>query len=62
MNGLQKAMTNKPWQEELLWVQRNELGVIVGVREHPPQTGEMIPTAPRETKTTPTGLGAGEGQ
>ena len=34
----------KPWVQELIWVRRNERGILINISEKPPQTGEMIPT------------------
>lgn len=33
-----------PWMQELVWVRRNDNGVIVGVSFDPPKTGDFIPT------------------
>jgi hypothetical protein len=44
----QRHFKNGPWQQEPIWVQRNALGIIVGMSEKPPQTGEIIPNLPKE--------------
>ncbi len=36
--------------QELIWVRRNDAGVIVGYSEKPPQTGDLIPTVPRKVQ------------
>lgn len=50
-------MPKKPWVQELLWVQRNEQGVVIGISEKPPKTGDFIPTVPAKEKG-PIGVGA----
>lgn len=47
--------TRLTWTEEPMWVQRNELGVIVGISPYPPKNGDFIPTVPRKEK--PKGAG-----
>jgi len=34
------------WAQELMWVKRNKQGVVIGVRELPPETENFIPTLP----------------
>lgn len=40
-----------PWMQELVWVRRNDNGVIVGVSFDPPKTGDLIPTVPTVKRT-----------
>jgi hypothetical protein len=39
-----------PWTQELLWVQRNEAGVLIKTSEKPPQTDDFIPYIPLTKK------------
>lgn len=39
-----------PWAQELMWVQRNEQGVIIGTSELPPKTDDFVPYLPLTTK------------
>lgn len=39
-------IVNKVWVQELLWVRRNEHGVLVDVSEKLPAQAEFIPTVP----------------
>jgi hypothetical protein len=39
-----------PWMQELMWVQRNEHGIWIGVSDTPPIKGDMVPTLPRLVK------------
>lgn len=45
-----KAMINGPWQQEMIWVQRNGLGHIVGYSEKLPPTDNFVPMGPRLAK------------
>lgn len=36
--------------QELMWVKRDENGVIVRMSEKPPQTGDFIPTVPKKVQ------------
>jgi len=42
-----------PWQQELIWVQRNSLGIIVGYSERLPMTDNFVPTMPIRKKNSP---------
>lgn len=41
-------MDKQAWTQELLWVQRNRDGVIVGIQEKTPQRGDIVPLVPRK--------------
>lgn len=41
-------MNKQPWIQELMWVQRNESGVIVKYSEKPPESDDFIPYVPKE--------------
>jgi hypothetical protein len=38
------------WEQELLWVKRNEAGVIIGISDKPPSSEDFIPTIPTGKK------------
>ncbi|MBO7747378.1 hypothetical protein I8J29_24640 [Paenibacillus sp. MWE-103] len=46
-------MDKQAWTQELLWVQRNSNGVIIGVREVVPPQGEIVPVVPRKDTGRP---------
>jgi hypothetical protein len=50
----------KPWVQELMWVRRNDQGVIVGYEENLPKSGEFIPTVPTLIKRDPAQYKKGE--
>lgn len=45
---IEPAFVKRPWCQELLWVQRNAHGVIVGSSEKLPDTKYFIPSIPEE--------------
>ncbi|MCG7410595.1 hypothetical protein MH117_24670 [Paenibacillus sp. ACRRX] len=47
----------KPWMQELIWVRRNEQGVIIGTAEKLPPNVAFIPTVPH-TKKEPSAKGS----
>ncbi|MFC5528440.1 hypothetical protein [Cohnella yongneupensis] len=42
----QRVFNKQPWRRELVWVQRNELGVIVGIEERQPASADIDLTLP----------------
>jgi hypothetical protein len=45
-----RALKTGPWHEEMIWIQRNELGHIVGISEKLPATNHFVPTGSRLVK------------
>lgn len=49
----------RPWMQELVWVKRNEQGVIIGYSEMLPEGADFIPTVPRNKRKEPSAKGSG---
>lgn len=45
-----------PWAQELMWVKRNEQGVIVGISTVPPKSEDFVPTLPPKDVATASGV------
>ncbi|NMM52130.1 ORF6C domain-containing protein [Paenibacillus aquistagni] len=53
------ASMARPWMQELMWVKRNEQGVIIGYSETLPEGVDFIPMVPRNKKKEPSAKGSG---
>lgn len=41
----------KPWIQEMMWVRRNDQGVVVDLSENLPENAAFIPTVTQSTET-----------
>lgn len=45
-----RVFETEPWRQELIWVQRNKLGIIVGMQEKPPESADVVPSMAMRTR------------
>lgn len=45
-----RVFETESWRQELIWVQRNKLGIIVGMQEKPPESADVVPSMAMRTR------------